>query len=479
MGCSSARSSLPLCFTLKESPNTDSAIIAMSPSNENQITTSGERSHCKETKKRIMSQYTSLEDRSRKNHCNVERTKSNNTQDFGHIVEESDISLSSAEESETSMGMHEKNDNGHEIKKNRLDMKYPVNDISIPSQVKNGCYENTSIASEKSLQLVRKNLNNHGGAILVGQEYVKPVITNKASSTPKACSSRTGKARKSTEQSTGRWTTKEHEAFIVGLKLYGREWKKVARSIPTRTSAQIRSHAQKYFSKIARNQQQQAITLSPSRLTGMNTIIPRDNNLNTVSERPKLSPSMLERFETILQNPEAAQCQVKDTLCRLRHRYMELQQTIEQRQRVEQARNTCDTNLSYPSVGPRKDGKCNHDYSNHLTPLRPKIFERKIMEPKEPITDPRKNLSHVIDTDETSLVNKELIALNVLGGTLCQGRSEESFHKISSGIGTVNAHKRTEAETSSELIEPFSSGTEKNNPTKMTNRGTGYADQCN
>lgn len=48
---------------------------------------------------------------------------------------------------------------------------------------------------------------------------------------------------------TGRWTRDEHQAFLHGLRVYGREWKKVAQSIKTRTSAQIRSHAQKYFAK--------------------------------------------------------------------------------------------------------------------------------------------------------------------------------------------------------------------------------------
>lgn len=48
----------------------------------------------------------------------------------------------------------------------------------------------------------------------------------------------------------GRWTQKEHDDFLIGLELYGREWKKVAIYISTRTSAQIRSHAQKYFAKL-------------------------------------------------------------------------------------------------------------------------------------------------------------------------------------------------------------------------------------
>ena len=52
---------------------------------------------------------------------------------------------------------------------------------------------------------------------------------------------------------SGRWTKEEHENFLVGLKLYGREWKKVAKHIKTRTSAQIRSHAQKYFAKLSKH----------------------------------------------------------------------------------------------------------------------------------------------------------------------------------------------------------------------------------
>ncbi|ETV94789.1 hypothetical protein H310_11744 [Aphanomyces invadans] len=51
----------------------------------------------------------------------------------------------------------------------------------------------------------------------------------------------------------GRWTDEEHESFLAGLQEHGREWKKVAAKIKTRTSAQIRSHAQKYFAKLAKD----------------------------------------------------------------------------------------------------------------------------------------------------------------------------------------------------------------------------------
>ena len=51
-------------------------------------------------------------------------------------------------------------------------------------------------------------------------------------------------------KSTGRWTQKEHILFIEGLKIYGKNWKKVESYIGTRTGTQIRSHAQKFFNRI-------------------------------------------------------------------------------------------------------------------------------------------------------------------------------------------------------------------------------------
>jgi SHAQKYF class myb-like DNA-binding protein len=52
--------------------------------------------------------------------------------------------------------------------------------------------------------------------------------------------------------STGRWTTEEHQLFEDGLRKYGKQWKRIAEEIPTRTVVQIRTHAQKYFLKLAK-----------------------------------------------------------------------------------------------------------------------------------------------------------------------------------------------------------------------------------
>lgn len=48
----------------------------------------------------------------------------------------------------------------------------------------------------------------------------------------------------------GRWTDEEHQRFIDAIKKYGKDWVKVQQYIGTRSTAQTRSHAQKYFGKL-------------------------------------------------------------------------------------------------------------------------------------------------------------------------------------------------------------------------------------
>ena len=48
----------------------------------------------------------------------------------------------------------------------------------------------------------------------------------------------------------GRWSYEEHIKFIEGIIQFGKNWKNVQKYVGSRTSAQARSHAQKFFLKL-------------------------------------------------------------------------------------------------------------------------------------------------------------------------------------------------------------------------------------
>ena len=130
------------------------------------------------------------------------------------------------------------------------------------------------------------------------------------------------KCRKCSSVSTsGRWTAAEHDAFLRGLKVYGREWKKVATCIPTRTSAQIRSHAQKYFAKASKEQEHFLATT--------------ENHPSLMVESMPLceqsAPDLYaEKIDSITRNPSEVETQVCKTLYALRERYEQLEDRLQQ-----------------------------------------------------------------------------------------------------------------------------------------------------
>ena len=52
---------------------------------------------------------------------------------------------------------------------------------------------------------------------------------------------------------TGRWSQEEHLRFIEAILKYGNEWKNVQKLVKSRSSTQARSHAQKFFFKMKKN----------------------------------------------------------------------------------------------------------------------------------------------------------------------------------------------------------------------------------
>lgn len=73
---------------------------------------------------------------------------------------------------------------------------------------------------------------------------------------PMAVSASACRSHRAREIAIGRWTSEEHRWFLKGLEMFqGPAWGEIARLIGSRTSTQVRTHAQKFFTKLARQNQ--------------------------------------------------------------------------------------------------------------------------------------------------------------------------------------------------------------------------------
>jgi len=86
-----------------------------------------------------------------------------------------------------------------------------------------------------------------------------------------------------------RWTDEEHKKFLEALKLYGRAWRKIEQHIGTKTAVQIRSHAQKFFSKLQKEQSKRP-SESGSKGGGSGHYVP-DLDIHIPPARPKKKPA--------------------------------------------------------------------------------------------------------------------------------------------------------------------------------------------
>jgi SHAQKYF class myb-like DNA-binding protein len=62
----------------------------------------------------------------------------------------------------------------------------------------------------------------------------------------------TSLAHMADRDNTGRWGNGEHELFLHCVRVFGKDWNKCADILRTRTVIQIRTHAQKHFHKVAK-----------------------------------------------------------------------------------------------------------------------------------------------------------------------------------------------------------------------------------
>jgi len=102
---------------------------------------------------------------------------------------------------------------------------------------------------------VTNTRGNNAGFLAAGSAGYHQDPTASAVGERKAPGSSGSGGAASVKENTGRWTMEEHNIFLEGLKLHGKGWKQIAQMIKSRTVVQIRTHAQKYFQKLAKAQQ--------------------------------------------------------------------------------------------------------------------------------------------------------------------------------------------------------------------------------
>jgi SHAQKYF class myb-like DNA-binding protein len=96
--------------------------------------------------------------------------------------------------------------------------------------------------------------SSSGTTVLITNNNMRALDGEEIHSTHEARERLNESRRKPQKQnSVGRWTAEEHQWFLKGLEMFqGPSWGEIARLIGTRTSTQVRTHAQKFFTKMAR-----------------------------------------------------------------------------------------------------------------------------------------------------------------------------------------------------------------------------------
>ena len=183
---------------------------------------------------------------------------------------------------------------------------------------------------------------------------------------------------------SGRWTNSEHEAFLRGLHMYGREWKKVATLIPTRTSAQVRSHAQKYL-------------LRTNAISTNFSVVHKVEETSSLMGPLSRDSCVQRNVERLLADPTAFELEVVLKVLELRKHYRKLQMCLERQQRKQ---------VSALSSSRKRDAPSAHGIERNVDKVDFKNYGHTNL----------MNVKH--KRKQRKLETKELTAVNVLGGLI-------------------------------------------------------------
>jgi len=102
------------------------------------------------------------------------------------------------------------------------------------------------------------------------------------------------------EYNIGYWSAEEHELFVDGLKKYGKDWRKIAVVVGTRSMKQVGTHATHYFQQLEKEQDRASSLLisssapHPSATTTAKTVMRTRNSSR--NDKPSQKPPTVATF---------------------------------------------------------------------------------------------------------------------------------------------------------------------------------------
>jgi SHAQKYF class myb-like DNA-binding protein len=228
---------------------------------------------------------------------------------------------------------------------------------------------------------------------------------------------------------SGRWTAAEHEAFLAGLKVYGREWKKVAQCIPTRSAAQIRSHAQKYFNKVSKEQQEMVAFEATRHMSCPASLTLKSDSSG---QKPVISSSYHRFVKELSHHPESAELKVNNALQSLYTRKAELEDHLRRIKSEEMPKVDPIDATSAQSMGPASAALKAEQQSLRKAAIA-RFHEKKRSRTPSPKESPNTNTKCCPNVSLATMPSSgefdsgEVLALSLLGGNFKRDNIENNL----------------------------------------------------
>jgi hypothetical protein len=217
--------------------------------------------------------------------------------------------------------------------------------------------------------------------------------------------------------------------------------KQVAQCIPTRTPAQIRSHAQKYFNKVSK-EQQEMMPLDATRHLSCPASLSLKSEMSmqmASADKPVLSNSYHEFVETISENPASASSKVNSALRSLHKRKAELENHL-RRIKSEEQPTVCSTETGAISLGPASAAL--KAEQQHLRKAAKARYDLKKAQRQQNLQEENNSNHNVMNTPCASVSfatipskgefdSGEVLALSLLGGSFKNDRTENTTEPAS------------------------------------------------